>query len=282
MRSLAVGSTSVAAIYWKDLSKIRIRLPPLPEQRKIAAILSSVDEAIQATQAVIEQTRRVKEGLLQDLLTKGIGHTRFKQTEIGEIPEAWEIRAASQVTSLCTYGFTNPMPTTSEGPWIVTAANIVDGTINYASTRKTSQTAYDEDLTDKSKPIVGDLLVTKDGSLGRVAVVDRTGICINQSVAVLRPARLSSRFLAYVLEAPLWQERMLADAGGSTIKHIYITKLARMPIVVPPHGERTEIVRHLDAITDQVEAQLDHVGLLRTVKSGLLQDLMTGTVRVSV
>ncbi|MBK6578673.1 MAG: restriction endonuclease subunit S [Sandaracinaceae bacterium] len=62
-------------------------LPPLPEQKKIAAILSSVDEAIQATQLVIDQTRRVKEGLLQDLLTRGLpGHTRFKQTEIGEIP----------------------------------------------------------------------------------------------------------------------------------------------------------------------------------------------------
>jgi type I restriction enzyme S subunit len=64
---------------------VEVPLPPLSEQKKIAAILSSVDDAIQATQAVIDQTRQVKEGLLQDLLTKGIGHTRFKQTEIGGI-----------------------------------------------------------------------------------------------------------------------------------------------------------------------------------------------------
>ena len=70
---------ALPSINQATVSSLPILLPPLPEQRKIAAILSSVDEAIQATQAVIEQTRRVKEGLLQDLLTKGIGHTRFKQ-----------------------------------------------------------------------------------------------------------------------------------------------------------------------------------------------------------
>ena len=75
-----------------DFFDVSFLLPPLPEQQKIAAILSSVDEAIQATQGVIDQTRRVKEGLLQDLLTRGLpGHTRFKRTEIGEIPESWEV-----------------------------------------------------------------------------------------------------------------------------------------------------------------------------------------------
>ncbi len=89
----AVGSLEgKAAATSKDFKVRTVLLPPLAEQKKIAAILSSVDEAIQATEAVIEQTRRVKDGLLQDLLTRGIGHTRFKQTEIGEIPESWEVR----------------------------------------------------------------------------------------------------------------------------------------------------------------------------------------------
>ena len=87
--TLGQGST-FDAINGADLRNLPVPLPPLAEQRKIAVILTSVDEAIQATEAVIAQTRRVKEGLLQELLTKGIGHTRFKQTEIGEIPEGWE------------------------------------------------------------------------------------------------------------------------------------------------------------------------------------------------
>ena len=71
-----------------DIKRVGILLPPLPEQHKIAAILSSVDDAIEKTQAVIDQVQVVKRGLMQELLTRGLPgrHTRFKQTEIGEIP----------------------------------------------------------------------------------------------------------------------------------------------------------------------------------------------------
>jgi len=280
-RRFGQGS-SVFHISADRLANVRISLPPLPEQKKIAAILSSVDEAIQATQRVIDQTRRVKEGLLQDLLTRGMpGHTRFKQTEIGEIPESWEVLPLSAVVSVCTYGFTNPMPTTATGPWMVTAANVVDGRIDYLHTRRTSEEAYNHALSDKSKPAVGDVLVTKDGSLGRVAIVDRGGICINQSVAVLRPSSVSSTFLMYLLQSPPWQERMLADAGGSTIKHIYISRLAKLLVVVPPLEERELIVTRLDASTKLIRSQVEKLQSLHSLKAGLLQDLLTGKVRVS-
>ena len=65
--------------------------PPLKEQQKIASILSNVDELIQKTEQIIEQTQRLKKGLMQRLLTKGIGHTKFKKTELGEIPEEWKL-----------------------------------------------------------------------------------------------------------------------------------------------------------------------------------------------
>ena len=74
-----------------DLKKILIQYPPLKEQQKIASILSSVDAAIEKTEQVIAKTEEVKKGLMQQLLTKGIGHTEFKQTEIGEIPVKWDV-----------------------------------------------------------------------------------------------------------------------------------------------------------------------------------------------
>jgi len=85
------GSTGLRNINARTLKSYRVTLPPNREQRKIAAILTSVEDAIAATRAVIDQTRRVKKGLLQTLMTRGIGHTRFKKTEIGEIPEAWDV-----------------------------------------------------------------------------------------------------------------------------------------------------------------------------------------------
>ena len=100
-------------------------LPPLPEQKKIAAILSSVDDAIQATQAVIDQTRQVKKGLLQELLTRGIGpdgqpHSRLKKTEIGEIPESWHLKTFSSVISKpLRNGYSPVCPEVPNGQWVL-------------------------------------------------------------------------------------------------------------------------------------------------------------------
>ena len=89
---MSQGST-FAAVNKADLAGLRIPLPPLREQRKIAAILSSVDDAIEKTQAVIDQVQVVKRGLMQELLTRGLPerHTEFKQTEIGRLPAEWEV-----------------------------------------------------------------------------------------------------------------------------------------------------------------------------------------------
>ena len=94
----------------EPLSGRPVLLPPFPEQRKIAAILSSVDDAIAATRKVIEQTKRVKQGLLQTLMTRGIGHTRFKAVPadwvtgkpsgLEEIPNEWEVTRLTDVARL--------------------------------------------------------------------------------------------------------------------------------------------------------------------------------------
>ena len=86
-----MSGSNYPAVKGDDVEAFRFSLPPLPEQRKIAAILSSVDDAIEKTRAVIDQVQVVKRGLMQELLTRGLPgrHTRFKQTEIGEIPAEW-------------------------------------------------------------------------------------------------------------------------------------------------------------------------------------------------
>ena len=87
------SGTKMPRTSWKQLGEFTFRLPPLSVQRKIAAILSSVDASIEKTQAVMDQVQVVKRGLMQELLTRGLPgrHTRFKQTEIGRIPNSWEL-----------------------------------------------------------------------------------------------------------------------------------------------------------------------------------------------
>ncbi len=97
---------------------------------------------------------------------------RLKEAQIGKVPADWEVAELRSFLERITYGFTNPMPTTEAGPWKVTAADIQNGLINYETARHTSQEAYEKELTDKSRPRVNDVLLTKDGSIGRIAVVD--------------------------------------------------------------------------------------------------------------
>ncbi|WP_200912043.1 restriction endonuclease subunit S [Prosthecomicrobium hirschii] len=137
---------------------------------------------------------------------------------------------------------------------MVTAKDINDGRIVYEQARRTSRNAYLERLTDKSRPNVGDVLVTKDGTLGRIAIVDRADICVNQSVAVLQPNNLiRSAFLKLVLEEPNNHQRMLSEAEGSTIKHIYITRLAKQPVRVPSLAVQDSVLSIVSPLDRKIE-----------------------------
>ncbi len=104
------------AVKGNDVEAYTLSLPPLFEQRKIAAILSSVDDAIEKTQAVIGQAQVVKRGLMQDLLTRGLPglHAQFKQTDVGEIPEAWIQTVLEDVLEL-KRGYDLPRPKSHRG-----------------------------------------------------------------------------------------------------------------------------------------------------------------------
>ena len=95
---LRCTGTSYPAINSSDLSSIEISFPTLPEQQKIAEILSTVDEQISTTQAIIDKSKELKKGLMQKLFSEGIGHTEFKDTKIGRIPKAcsnWQMRTVA-------------------------------------------------------------------------------------------------------------------------------------------------------------------------------------------
>ncbi|WP_168345783.1 restriction endonuclease subunit S [Rhizobium laguerreae] len=184
--------------------------------------------------------------------------------------------------SFISYGFTNPMPTTSSGPLMVTAADIFDGKVAVETARRTSQEAYDRLLTAKSKPRRNDILLTKDGALGRIGLVGEETICINQSVAILRANnRIQPQFLALLLQADLYQKRMIEDAGGSTIKHIYITIVNRMPIAVPESKiEQRAIAAALSDVDAALEGLERLIAKKRDLKQAAMQQLLTGKIRL--
>jgi type I restriction enzyme, S subunit len=206
----------------------------------------------------------------------------YKQTEVGVIPEDWEVSPLEEFTSFISYGFTNPMPTSESGVYMITAKDINQGRIQFDTARCTTEEAYRTLLTAKSRPKNGDLLLTKDGTLGRVALVDQRAVCINQSVAILRPnSKAVPQFLKVLLEAPAYQNRMLEDAGGSTIKHIYITIVNRMPLALPPtKAEQCAIAEALTDADALIESLEQLLAKKRQIKQGAMQELLTGKKRL--
>jgi len=206
----------------------------------------------------------------------------YKVTEVGVVPNDWECARLSEFLAFISYGFTNPMPTVQDGIFMITAADINDGRLRLETARKTSESAYRTLLTAKSKPRPNDILLTKDGTLGRLALVGIETICINQSVAVLRPnGKVEPPFLKMLLESPSCQRRMLEDAGGSTIKHIYITIVDKMPIGLPrDKGEQRAIATALSDV-DALLGGLDRlIAKKRDLKQAAMQQLLNGQTRL--
>lgn len=243
--SMSQGGLS-PRVNWKALAKYEFALPTEERQRQIAELLHAAENAKRKLHALGARSRLLLDSIATQLLKqdalKDLCLSRPVRTPLG-----WQVMTFDQVCERITYGFTNPMPTTDDGPWMVTAADVKDGRINYDTARHTSREAYDRDLTDKSRVRVGDILLTKDGTLGRVAVVDRAGMCVNQSVAVLRPSsEVLPQFLAWTLRAPVMQWRLMLDAGGSAVRHLYITKVAETRLLIPPLTQQEQIVARLE------------------------------------
>lgn len=263
--------------------QIRFALPPLPEQKKIAEILGSVDEAIQATQAVIDQTRKVKQGLLQQLLTRGIGHTRFKQTEIGQIPESWEVVALDDLVSapIC-YGILMPGRGFPQGVPVVKVKDLKDGRI-YRDDLLLTDPEIDEAYS-RSRLAGGDILLSIRGTTGRIAIVPETltGANITQDCARLRIRDSGIRdYVSCCLAAPILQGQIAHHTIGQAVKGINIAEVRKLRLPLPPPDERTQLTCGLQTVAEAIESASEALGRLLTSKRGLMQDLLTGRVRVA-
>lgn len=285
---LGQGS-SVFHISADRLAGLQVATPPLPEQKKIAAILSSVDEAIQATQLVIDQTRRVKEGLLQDLLTRGTRGETLRVGHHGARPASWSEPQAADVCGLITKGTTPPqaaMQRSGEVPFLRVGNLTFDGSLDLSDLLFVDRSTH-ENVLRRSMIYQGDVLTNIVGPpLGQVALVDERHAQwnINQAIAVFRvdARRVLPPFLAMVLQ---WREAQtwLSSRAKKTSGQLNLTlELCRtLPIPLPDIVEQAEIVERFASVDASLQAlvrmQVGH----RALKAGLLQDLLTGKVRVS-
>jgi type I restriction enzyme S subunit len=175
----------------------------------------------------------------------------FEQNwELFVLPESWTWAIWNDLADWITYGFTRPMPHERAGIPIVTAKNIVCSRIDFSTVDYTTKAAFSA-LSSKDRPKRGEILVTKDGSIGRAAIVGTdVPFCINQSVAVVRFGGLSAdpEYLRLAIESPWTQKLIEEGAKGSAIRHISITAFGKFPIPLPPLSEQREIVSRVSEL----------------------------------
>lgn len=293
-RYAAIGQGSInrrKSIGFEALASETLMLPPLPEQKKIAAILSSVDEAIQATQAVIDQTRRVKEGLLQDLLTRGLpGHTRFKQTEIGEIPESWEVTTLVELAEpngLQTGPFGGQLHAsdyTEGGVPVIMPKDIVDGKLTDSSVARIPTDLALSGALARHRVREGDVVFGRRGDIGRSALVEAShvGWLCGTGCLRMRPSeRVHPPYLIQRLQHGPSVRWLNEHAVGQTMLNLNTTILGELPLSLPPLSEQVEIARRFEDLDTSALSNAEPLAALLVMKSGLLQDLLTGRVRVT-
>ncbi|MGH8634236.1 MAG: restriction endonuclease subunit S [Burkholderiales bacterium] len=218
------------AVLGKLLNKAKVEaleipVPPMYEQRRIVDILSRAEAIIRLQRQAVEKAREIIPALFLDVFGDPItGHSR------------WPLVKFDSVTRRITYGFTCPMRHLNSGIPIVTAKNVLDGWMDFENIHFADKTEFDS-LTAKSKPMRGDILVTKDGTIGRCAVVEVDfQFCINQSVALVQPntEKVIPTYLTSYLLYPSVADRLQHMGKGQALKHLQITELAKLLFPLPP------------------------------------------------
>ncbi len=273
----------------KEYSSFIFPLPPLPEQRAIAEILDSVDATISATEATLAQTRRVKQALLQQLLTKGIDengrpHTKFKMTEIGEIPEAWEVSSFGSISDEVTVGIacsaTHAYVPKGEGVAMIRNQNIKDGWIDESDMLNVRKDFDSEFSTKRLRE--GDLVIARTGYPGLTAVVPKSlAACQTFTTLIVRiPKTISSDYCAIWMNSPLGAAFVSRLQAGGAQQNLNAGALKTMPILLPPYKEQLRIVAAIFDVREDMHRKEKSIRELGSFKRALMRDLLTGKVRV--
>jgi type I restriction enzyme S subunit len=279
-----VAGSGYPAVKLSDLEKHRIALPPLPEQRKIASVLYVVDKAIQKAEAIIEQAKRVKRGLMQDLFHgRHKSHGEYKSTPIGEVPSHWDVQSIGSVVEMAQYGISESMSESGEYP-IFRMNNIENG---YMIDEPMKYIDLDKDEFEKYRIEKQDILFNRTNSLelvGKTGIFELEGDYVFASYLVRLRAndQVDPYYLNYYMNSYEGQNRMMDFATkGVSQANINANSIQQVKCPVPPKSEQKEIVSQLRAIDQEIEHNKVYVSQLRPLKTGLMQDLLTGEVRTA-
>ncbi len=287
--------TTMTTISQPEIEQLPVPIPPLLEQRKIAKILTTVDNLIEKTEALIAKYQAIKQGMMHDLFTRGVnehGHLRplydeapklYKESELGWIPKEWEVSALKK---MCDAIVDCPHSTPDYGdsgiPCIRTA-DMIPGKLLLDQVFRVTEKTYQE-RTERLVPKAGDIIYSREGErLGIASLVEKEVVCLGQRVMHFRPQEgVDSTYLVWVMNAPFFYSQALFSVSSTTSPHINIVDIKEFLLCRPTSEEQRKIGRILASHTARVNSEKSQLEKLRTLKTGLMQDLLTGKVRVKI
>jgi type I restriction enzyme, S subunit len=252
-----------------DFLNLTVNVPPLPEQKRIATILTSVDEVIETTQKQIDKLQDLKKVTMNELMTKGIGHTEFKDSELGRIPKSWSVKRLDEVAI---NHDSQRVPIKSEDRQNIQgvyryygASGIIDYVENYIFDGRYILLGEDgENVLSRNLPL---------------AFIVEGKFWVNNHAHILQPnEQMDIGFLCEYLESLDYKN----IASGSAQPKITKSALNHIRVKIPPRGEQDEIVKMLSSMDETLKSIKEKLSQTQSLKKSLMQDLLTGKVRVKV
>ena len=277
------------------------------QQQKIAKVLSTVDNLIEKTQTLIDKYTAIKQGMMADLFTRGIDMTTgdtpslkgeklrpsvedapelYKQTELGWVPKEWEVVEINEICTQMTNGFVGvatPFYTNGgeEGVRYLYGNNVRANKLELHKVL-TIKPEFHEKLR-KSQLKRGDMLTVQSGHIGTSAVVPvdfGEANCHALIITRFIQSRVVPEFVSYYLNSVIGMNRMEEIFVGSTIKHVNVKELKEFEILLPSLEEQERCISRIDQALSLISSEEARLDKLKKQKKGLMQDLLTGQVKV--
>ena len=273
-----ITGTKMPRTSWAHLKSYTFLLPPLAEQRAIAAVLDSIDGAIERTDDVIASTERLREALLHELLTRGVPgwHSAWKDVPgLGTVPASWEVVRLGDVAEVVMGQ--SPPGTTCNGIGI--GVPLLNGPTEFGPHNPTPAQWTTELRKIASK---GDILFCVRGATaGRMNWADRK-YAIGRGLAAIKHHNgpKYQRLLRGIMDFKL--PALLALVTGSTFPNLSYPQIAHLRLAMPPLEEQLAIAGMLDAVDEAIKRTRSERAGLQALQASASDALLTGRVRVGV
>ena len=282
--------TTLPSLSSDDLYNIPVPVPPLVEQRGIAEVLGTVDEAIRLTDQVIERTETLKRGLMQRLLTQGIGHTEFKDTLLGKIPETWKTEKIGNSIILIKSGISRQFTTEDTGYPVLRSTNIQNDVLTLNDIKywykKDPQGANLKNLILDDSDILVNFINSID-QIGKTCLFkkhDREYIYTTNIFRIkLDENKILHKYFHYFTHTWMYREQILRITKAA-VQQASITQkdFNNIKIIVPSIEEQIKIINIIDSIINNIRFYHSLNNSFKLLKAGLMQILLSGKVRVEL